>query len=379
MSMRSSLAKNDFHRRRARWTAVMAILALAGVRARADNAPSRPSSPTVVAAPRRALGREPTASGSEKVSPPDHQFWLVSTRGLPHDGVPKPHDLRPRVWRRRPQAGWTDSTLDELFSAGDSRLVTTVLVHGNDTDHEQAIAKGTEVFREFRRGDAPARPFRLIVWSWPSEHIPGPFRRDARIKAQRAEIEAYYLAAFVERLGDEAPASLVGYSLGARTVTGALHLMGGGRLDGHGLPPGRRESAPRLRAVLLAAAVDGDWLLPGGRHGRALSAVEQMAVLVNPDDRVLRFYRFLSPGGGAPLGAAGMGAAARRGEDREKIVEVNVADAVGKKHAWTTYIAAPKVVEHVKSFALFDAGKKPDAPMNARKLSDGPAAAAGGG
>jgi len=381
VSMHGRFAEDDFHQRRSRSAALLALVALAGASVRADDIPSRPilrrpSPPTVVVAPRRADGREPAAVSAENNRPMD-QFWLVSTRVLPHDDAPKPGDLQPRVWRHLPRAGWTDTTLDELLSAGDPRLVTTVLVHGNDTSHDDAIAKGIEVFREFRRGEGQAKPFRLIVWSWPTDHIPGPFRRDLRIKAQRAEIDAYYLATFIQALGDTDATSLVGYSLGARTITGALHLLGGGQLEGRGLPQRRRESATRLRALLMAAAVDDDWLLPGHRHGHALDAVEQLAVLVNPGDRVLRFYRFLSPDGGEALGAAGIDA--RLGDDRKKVVQVNVADAVGKKHGWTTYIAAPKVVGHVKEFALFDAAKSPIAPMNALKSGAGRTAAGGGG
>jgi hypothetical protein len=114
----------------------------------------------------------------------------------------------------------------------------------------------------------------------------------------------------------------------------------------------------------LAAAVNDDWLLPGQRHGRALDAVDQLAVLVNPDDRVLRFYRFLSPDGeGKALGKTGLEARSRLGERAKKIVQVNVSDAVGNKHGWTSYITAPSVVNHLKRFALFEATNPPRNPQ----------------
>jgi hypothetical protein len=110
-----------------------------------------------------------------------------------------------------------------------------------------------------------------------------------------------------------------------------------------------------------------------------LNAVEQFAVLVNPDDRVLRFYRFLSPGGDCQaLGTSGFKHTAQLGDDKQKVVQINVADAVGNKHAWTTYIAAPTVVGHVKRLALLHAGKTNEVPMNAGKSGRGNQAAGGG-
>jgi hypothetical protein len=355
----------------------LAVVALVEASTLADDCAAGPRAPSVKVAARRGSRHAEAGPGADARHRPDNQFWLVSTRHLPHDRAPRPDELQPHVWRQDQRSGLRTSTLDELFDANDPRLATTVLVHGNDTDHELAIAKGLKVYQELG-GKAPGSPLRLIVWSWPSDHIPGSIRRDVRIKARRAEIDAHYLAAFVERL-DGRSASLVGYSFGARTITGALHLLGGGRLDGRALPAQQAESPPRLRAILLAAAVDDDWLLPGRPHGRALNAVEQFAVLVNPDDRVLRFYRFLSPGGDCQaLGTSGFKDTAQLGDDKQKVVQINVAGAVGNKHGWTTYIAAPTVVGHVKRLALLHAGKTNEVPMNAGKSGRGNQAAGGG-
>lgn len=287
-----------------------------------------------------------------------HQLWLISTRSLPHSPQTS-GQASPGIRRFRKNSGWTDAAFEELTAADSPQLVTSVLVHGNDTDSRLAISKGWEVYRSLVQKAPAEQRVRLIVWSWPSDHIPGRFRDDARIKAQRTNVEAYYLARFLDRQRGHNPVSLVGYSFGARVITGALHLLGGGVLEGRRL--GRREQYPRppLHAVLMAAALDRDWLLPGCQHGFALSAVERMVVLVNPQDRVLKWYRFLSHRrDDQALGAAGLGADTRLGALRKKVVEVNVSQAVGNKHGWTTYINSPTIVQRLHQEALVEPARR---------------------
>src|SRR3569623_1387579 len=146
-----------------------------------------------------------------------HQLWLVSTRSLPHDARANGLSL-PEVRRYESNSSWSQSTLEELLSSNEPRLTTSGLVHGNDTESPLAISKCFEVYRNLTRCSPPEQRVRVIVWSWPSDHIPGPFREDARIKAQRTNVEAYYLAKFVDRQRGDAPISLVGYSFGARNI-----------------------------------------------------------------------------------------------------------------------------------------------------------------
>ncbi|HVX59483.1 MAG TPA: hypothetical protein VHC19_02740 [Pirellulales bacterium] len=301
---------------------------------------------------------EDDKSGGAPRQDDDHQLWLVNTRSLPHSSRDS-GQASLAIRRYRQGAGWADASLEELTASDSPQFVTSVLVHGNDTDSRLAVSKGWEVYRSLVRKAPAGQRVRLIVWSWPSDHIPGRFRDDARIKAQRTNIEAYYLARFLDRQRGDNPVSLVGYSFGARVITGALHLLGGGVLEGRRL--GQREQYPRppLHAVLMAAALDRDWLLPGRQHGFALSAVERMVVLVNPQDRVLKWYRFLSPRkDDQALGATGLGADRRLGAHRKKVVEVNVSDAVGNKHGWTTYINSPTIVQRLHQEALVEPARQ---------------------
>jgi hypothetical protein len=291
--------------------------------------------------------------------PAAHQLWLLSTRRLPSalrtTGDTNVADLNFEVERYDPRSGWSAASLAELFAADDPRLTTSVLVHGNHTDRQWAVTKGLGVYRALVGSAKAEQPVRLIVWSWPSERIAGSLREDARIKAQRTNVEGYYLAKFLDRLRGPKPVSVVGYSFGARVITGALHLLGGGLLAGQRL--GEREQFPRppLHAVLMAAAIDRDWLLPGRPHGRALSAVDRMVVFVNRQDRVLKWYRFFSPNdAGETLGSHGLPSRSRLGADRRKLVEIDVATAVGSRHGWTNYLGSPAIVKHLQQETLVE-------------------------
>ena len=57
-----------------------------------------------------------------------------------------------------------------------------------------------------------------------------------------------------------------------------------------------------VRAALVAAAVDANWLRPGGYHGRALEQVDQLLLVNNQLDPAMRFYHMAFEGKGAPAG-----------------------------------------------------------------------------
>ncbi|HUY89200.1 MAG TPA: hypothetical protein VMV10_10735 [Pirellulales bacterium] len=318
---------------------------------------------------------KPAAESAAATPADEHQFWLVNTRRL--SSVPRDGQDAPEVRRYQSGAGWSDSSLDELLAAEAPQAATCVLVHGNHTDRQLAVSKGFEVYRTLVRGATNGQPVRLIVWSWPSDQIPGSYRADARAKARRTNVEAYYLAAFLDRLRGRYPVSLVGYSFGARVITGSLHLLGGGALASRKLEPRDSSSRPPFHAVLLAAAVDHDWLLEGRPHGRALSAVERLVVLVNPQDRVLRWYRFLAPGEGSEaLGSRGLPVSARTNVDRKKLVQINVSSAVGNRHGWTKYIGSTEIVKRLQQETLVETSRR---RRDRTPASSGTEVQAGGG
>jgi hypothetical protein len=207
---------------------------------------------------------------------------------------------------------------------------------------------------------AGERPLRFIIWSWPSDAIRGPVQ-DARVKADRTVPAAYYLAWFVDKLNPEAPLGLWGHSFGARIITGALHVLGGGHL--HGTPSLIRTNEPRAQAnvVLAAAAVDNDWLLAGHAHSLALSQVDRLLLLNNRCDPVLKRYHRLYHRRACQLalGYAGLPAGLLDVDARSKVQQVDVCCQIGHEHALAGYLCSSNLMALVRGLLLAEPSSGP--------------------
>jgi len=297
------------------------------------------------------------------------QFWLISTRCAPVCGRLQDGDERIRFWRRLPDDDWAPAGREEFLDDCKTNLPTTVVVHGNLVVSGCAVDEAAPLYRRIQRL-AAGRPYRLVIWSWPSQRVFRSHRQDARVKAARSDVQSYYLAECLERVDPKTPVGLIGYSFGARVITGALHLLGGGELAGRTLksqqksnpgtvpifPQGKwdcppRESEPRRRALLVAPALDSGWLLPGRRNDLAPAEVEQMLVTKNCCDCVLRWYPLMyCRGGPRALGYAGM---PRRGRS-ENIELLDVACSVGRNHDWSCYLASTTVNRRLAWLAFLE-------------------------
>jgi pimeloyl-ACP methyl ester carboxylesterase len=231
--------------------------------------------------------------------------------------------------------------------------ITVIFLHGNDTDEPTAIDMSWTVYRHLAVA-AGERPLRMICWSWPSERELRRLRRDFQIKADRSDLVGYQVAWLVDQMPDDSLVSLVGYSYGSRAASAALDTLAGGTAAGTALrKPGERGRA-HVRALLIAAAFDNDWLAPGHCHGKALLAADRLVVTVNPCDRVLRFYsRLYGRGGAEALGYTGAVGIGGHGMAVQRLVEVNVSSTVGKSHKWGNYIHSSQVIGLLQNDALF--------------------------
>ena len=172
-------------------------------------------------------------------------------------------------WRLDESCGcgqWQASDAAAFQASAVPGVPTTVLIHGNGTDEDWAVRHGNELYGLMKQ-QACGRPFRLVVWSWPADRVVRRIRPDVQIKVCRSDVEAYYLARVLSGLPKGAPLSLVGYSLGCRTVSGALQLLAGGPVAGRSLAPEAlaawNKAGPRpIRVMMVAAAMDADWLEP---------------------------------------------------------------------------------------------------------------------
>jgi len=172
-----------------------------------------------------------------------------------------------------------------------------------------------------------------------------------REHADRADSDAWYLGWLLNRMNPDVKVGLAGYSFGARVVTGAMHLLGGGELCGMrlaggaaGLPSADTASRRVVRGVLLAAAEDSRWLDAGAPNGQAIPLADHLLLLNNGCDRALRLYPHLYRCDRADaLGYVGF-----RGDGDDKVEQMNVCCLVGKRHDWAKYFDNPALIAQMR-------------------------------
>lgn len=304
----------------------------------------------------------PTASVSTAAPPAqpvvamEHtaEAWLISTRCV---ASTCPTDVGPERLSYRVSRGacpdWEQSDSEGFFTttAVDEPLI--VFIHGNRTDSCDAIREGWPVYERLL-AESGGQPFRFVIWSWPADHVRGGPRQDALVKAARSDGQSLYLAAWLERLPPEVPLTLIGYSFGARVIGGALHLAEGGTLLGRTQETivAHHDRRP-MRVMLVAAALDCEWLLPGSRNGLAIRSVEQMMVTRNCCDPVLRLYpRMRRNDSSSALGFAGPASPGRLTESGLALEIVPVECQVGRDHSWLTYWRSSAVRSRLASYAF---------------------------
>jgi hypothetical protein len=231
------------------------------------------------------------------------EVWELSSRHLPEKFRcidPQSPGLEAL---RRTETGWQRDDLENAL-VDDGRL-TIVYVHGNFMERNNARERALILNQYLARRSE--RPYRLLMLSWPSTREPHPLR-DVYENAESAECQALFVGWLLERLRHHSEVSLLGFSFGARAVTGGLHFAAGGTIPGFqyrsiGGPlqvydtiDGSIESvasAPRYRVALVAPAVDRSWLARGGKHAKGMESVSGLINLYNSKDPILRRFRFL--------------------------------------------------------------------------------------
>ncbi|HEV3343168.1 MAG TPA: hypothetical protein VG125_22535, partial [Pirellulales bacterium] len=214
------------------------------------------------------------------------QVWVVSCRGTAYSGAENDSTrLRYSAYR---SSGWSMATSEDFLASADPQAVTCVLVLGNGYTSSETQAVGRKAYRHLVAGLSPETPVRFVVWSWPSDRADtGPIK-DLRIKAGRTWQVARSLARWLDDSGPSSKVSLLGTSFGARIVMEALELRASGSpaaVDSVARPP--------FNVVLISAAVDNDWLLPGRQLDLALSQVDRLLLINNTSDRLLKRYHWL--------------------------------------------------------------------------------------
>jgi hypothetical protein len=278
------------------------------------------------------------------------QVWLVNTRCAPGCGDLEAGLSQIAYYRLDESSGcgqWQAADAAAFKAAAEPGMPTIVLVHGNDSDAEWAVRHGNEMYRLLKQ-QACGRPFRLIVWSWPADKVVRRPRPDVQIKVCRSDVEAYYLARVLTWLPKGAPLCLSGYSLGCRTVCGALELLAGGSEAGRTLTSeplnSWKAAGPRpIRMMLIAAAMDANWLESCCPDGLALLSVERALVSRNGCDKVLKWYsRLYGRNGPEAMGFVGPPSTAGG-----KLELVDVTCEVGREHDFDRYHESSPVFQRL--------------------------------
>ncbi len=218
------------------------------------------------------------------------RLWVISTRHL--CGGTYRADLETpslRIHRLDVRGRLVRSGVEEYAASRGPARPVVIYVHGNRIDSTEAIARGLFVYRQVARSCYPQGPVDWVIWSWPSEQR-GILLGDARQKARRTNVEGLYLGWLLRmHTASRQPTTLIGYSFGARIVSGGLHSLAGGALSGRALPGEAAEGAG-FSAGMIAPALENDWLSQRGYHRLATRNLEQLTVLYNRRDAVLRNY-----------------------------------------------------------------------------------------
>jgi len=228
------------------------------------------------------------------------EVWEISTRHLPDRfRCINTDDPGFDVHRFDCVRGWRKDSLEAAL-ADDGRL-PILYVHGNFMERNNSLNR-VLIINNYLKPRA-GRPYRLIMFSWPSQRESKPLH-DVFENAESAECQSLYVAWLLEKLGRHSQVSVLGFSFGARSVTGALHLASGGSVPGFV----HKSVAPDdgvqslYRVGLVAPALDRTWLMPNGKHRMALDRVDAIINLYNSKDPILRRFRFLD-GGARPVAA----------------------------------------------------------------------------
>lgn len=213
---------------------------------------------------------------------------------------------------------------------------TIIYVHGNRYTSADAIEYGMYVYRRTR--PKLVRDVNWVIWSWPADRD-GFLGHDVREKASRTDGQAFLMADLLKHNFDAgSPTTLIGFSFGGRIITGALHALAGGSLRGI-VMPGEPLTGGQFAVGLVAPAIERNWLSDRGYHRLATKNMEQLTLLYNRRDIVLKRYWLIDKvRGQIALGYSGPTTFASRSDGTELPVHSHDCTAiVGLQHDETDY------------------------------------------
>lgn len=286
-------------------------------------------------------------------------YWVVSSRCCIQKSKCNCPCCEFDVYHSSQAGSVTESTFENMLQSLDPNAPICIMVHGSFVDWQGALTDSYKTYFWLRNA-APHRPLNMIFFTWPSdEMITKILPIDVNILGKRAGFNGHYLAKLISQLPEQYQISLLGHSHGARIVASAMHLIGGGFVQGFSL----KEcgicincDCNRFRVVFAAAAINHYWLNPGRLYGCSLNCTQCLVNLRNRRDRVLLFYPLIRPIPHRALARSGFTYLDRRalGERANCVHDIDVSKCVGAGHMFPNYYCHPEIAEIIAPAIYFD-------------------------
>lgn len=217
------------------------------------------------------------------------RLWMISTRHLAqHVCNANLTSVDFRVSQLDRCGNRQSEQFESFLSSVTPGRTVVIHVHGNRLTEAEANARGRFIYRQIKPRISDM-PIDFVIFSWPSEQR-GLLIRDGREKAGITETESLYFATLLRELvARDVPVAIVAYSFGCRVVSGGLHCLAGGAVSGRRLPTAAIVGA-NVSVGMVAPAVQADWLGRGNYHGLATQNINDLAILYNSRDAILKRY-----------------------------------------------------------------------------------------
>ena len=297
------------------------------------------------------------------------EYWIISSRRCPQQGRRQHTSCRFETYSVAAGNRPVSRNNVELKQWLQPRVPVCILVHGSLTGWPDVVRDGQLAWKWVDQAN-PARDIQFLIFSWPSSPGErGTARIDFEFLGRRAAFNGFYLAQLVAGLPPDTPVCLIGHSHGARVVASAVHLLGGGRVQGYSLPH-LLSDRRRIRTVFLAGAVDKNWLNPGERYCAVLPRAELLVNLINRSDPALGFYPLTGAFSQTALGESGFTHREARvlGPLTQKIRQIDATPVVGQSHVLASWVERPEISRTIAPLLHFDQADESRAADVTRQL-----------
>ena len=285
-------------------------------------------------------------------------YWIVSSRDCRPRDQKRGSSACLKYFHRTPEQGLFPTDHATFTSSLSPEIPVCFVIHGS-FNRWSDIVNESRLINRWIRSATPDQPLQIVFFTWPSNGYLTVFvPLEVNMLGRRSSRHALYLAQMITELPPQQAVSLIGHSHGARNVASTMHLLAGGSIEGGYRMAAGAACPRRIRAVLMAPAIDHHWLNPGERYGMALHPPEKVLIVRNPCDLPLAFYVLRKPFGAAALGRSGLSQHDRMQLDglNAKLSELDGTPFAGSGHAWSNYYMHPGLASGLISHLNFQDG-----------------------